>query len=372
MGAGHEGSSGRPEWAADPMVALAQLAAVRDDGLQVPAESARNVSVGALNAPGLSHAVAQAPASYSRRGPGLRAGVKPDFSHVGGTGSRRCDLETGLFSIGPDGTIYSDCGTSFAAPFIAKTLALLDAKIEGDVSRETLLALAVHNTALPVPLQPKILAGVARQLAGFGCLAPADEILDGDSHQVTLVFASRLRADQQLQFGFTWPTSLVAAGGRCRGRAKLTMIATPPLDYRFGAEFVRVNLDAGLQQFNPKKNKSRGGWEGRLKAVYLPGVSETTHEAALIEHELKWNPVKVYAGEMTRDIGTSSDWRLVIDYLTRAREVMPEDGVPFTVILTIEDPIREAQIFNEMRQTLQLVGVRTSDIRTAARIVSRV
>ena len=61
-----------------------------------------------------------------------------------------------------------------------------------------------------------------------------------------------------------------------------------------------------------------------------------------------------------------------MDYLTRAGEVMPEEGVPFTAIVTISDPDDEQPVFNDMRQSLQALGTQITDIRTAARITPRV
>lgn len=55
------------------------------DTIFMPCESVRTVAVGALNPPGSSH-IEEAPTTYTRRGPGLRVGVKPDVAHFGGTG----------------------------------------------------------------------------------------------------------------------------------------------------------------------------------------------------------------------------------------------------------------------------------------------
>jgi hypothetical protein len=66
----------RVEWPSDPTSALASPVSARNDGLLTPAESARNVAVAALNPPGHPGCVPFAPARFSRRGPGLRAGVK--------------------------------------------------------------------------------------------------------------------------------------------------------------------------------------------------------------------------------------------------------------------------------------------------------
>lgn len=369
ISAGNTGSRDvRAEWPADSTAALASLANARNDGILTPAESSRNVAVASLNPPGHDGCVAFAPSRFSRRGPGLRAGVKPDLAHVGGSGSRHAELGHGLFSLLPDGTIIDGCGTSYAAPLAAKTAAVLDHLIEGEVSRETLIGLLVHHAELPVVLQAKELAPVARHMVGFGMPPSADRILETGDHAITLVFASRIQRDQQINFRFAWPPSLVGPDGRCRGRAKLTLVSTPPLDSRFGSEFVRVNINATLQQ-----DKGDGRWKGQLEPLYLPSKRDSHPiEAERIEHDLKWSPVKVLAKTFPQGVGASSNWRLFVDYLTRTGEVMPAEGVPFTAILTISDPKTEQPVFNDMRQNLQALGTQITDIRTAARIASRI
>lgn len=358
----------RAEWPADDAAALASLVTARNDGLLTPAESARNVAIAALNPPGHDGCVPFAPTRFSRRGPGLRAGVKPDLAHVGGAGSQHPDLGHGLFSILPDGTLADGCGTSYAAPLAAKTAAVLDHAIEGEVSRETLIGLMVHHAEMPVPLRSKTLAPIARHMVGFGLPASADRMLETGDHSVTLVFASRIRRDQQINFRFAWPASLVEPGGKCRGRAKITLVSTPPLDARFGSEFVRVNINAALQQ-----EQENGGWKAQLDPLYLPAKRDAPPiEAERIEHDLKWSPVKVFAKTFPQGVGRSSNWRLFVNYLTRAGEVMPEEGVPFTAIVTISDPDAERPVFTDMRQNLHALGTQIADIRTAARIMPRV
>lgn len=361
----------RKEWPTQPELALRVVAETQNDGILVPAESARNVSVGALNAPGVPGTIGHAPASYTRRGPGLRALVKPDFAFIGGSGRSHPSVGHGLFSVSPDGLITDGCGTSYATPFLAKQAALLDAAIEGNVSRETLIALLAHHAKAPGPLQNEMLDVVGRQLAGHGVPNAVANILDGDDHQITLVFAARLMREKQLNFGFTWPSCLVESG-KCRGAVRLTLVASPPLDQRFGAEFMRINIEAALQQETTKTN-GKTSWKGQLKPLYLPSDnSERPFESERIEHGLKWSPVKVYGDILKNGRGNSSTWRLMVEYLSRSdNQEMPPDGVPFTAILTIRDPNSEQPVFNVMRQQLTTT-VQLSDIRTAARVTSRV
>ena len=226
-----DGGDGRAEWPTDPVAAMAILAGATQDRVRSPAESIRNISVGALNPPHLAHVIGHAPAAYSRRGPGLLSGLKPDVAHVGGAGTS-LDGDHGLWSVTPHGQPCSSAGTSYAAPLVAKTLAAIAHGIEGEVSRETLMALLLHHSRLPPVLTNPAFGRAARDLAGFGLPMSAEPILLGTDHQITMVFAARLQRHRRLEFDFTWPASLSDADGRCRGYAQLTLVSTPPLDPR--------------------------------------------------------------------------------------------------------------------------------------------
>ena len=151
----------RKEWPADPVAALKTLVATRSDSLKVPAESCRNISVSALNPPDINGIVAYGLSNYSCRGVGSRTGLKPDLAHIGGAGTKHVTEGYGLFSINEHGYIEDGCGTSYAAPNVAKTIAALENSIEGDVSRETLIALSVHHAIIPEPFKDRQLSAVA-------------------------------------------------------------------------------------------------------------------------------------------------------------------------------------------------------------------
>lgn len=360
-----DGAAGRAEWPADPTQAMAILADATQDRVRSPAESIRGISVGALNPPHLDHVIPHAPASYSRRGPGLMAGLKPDVAHVGGAGTSR-DGDTGLWSVHTDGTLYSAAGTSYAAPLVAKTLAALAHGIEGEVSRETLTALLLHHAALPEALSNPAFGRAARHLVGFGLPPGSDEILQGADHQITMVFAARLMRGRRLEFPFVWPACLTTPEGKCRGFAQMTLVATPPTDPRAESELVRVDLQAHLNQLCSNGAHASCGW-----LATQPGKSHH-REVRLIAEEMKWSPVKIYQWRSPDGQGSSTNWRLAVDHLSRDNESMPAEGVPFTVLLTLGDPDKQAPVFQQMRQLLQANGVRLEQIQTAARISARI
>ncbi|HEY9002046.1 MAG TPA: S8 family serine peptidase [Mucilaginibacter sp.] len=357
----------RKEWPADNFEALKILAASRNDTIKRPGESCRNISVSALNPPDMTGIVPYALSNYSCRGPGLRIGLKPDLAHIGGAGSKHAIKGHGLLSIDPTGRVVDGCGTSYAAPNVAKTLASIDHAIEGMVSRETLIGLSVHHASLPDSLSDKKLQNITKHLIGFGIPGGSEEILEGDPSAITLVFANRAINGHKLSFKFSWPPSLVR-DGKCFGYARLSIVSTPAFDYRYGAEFVRVNIDAALRQ-----QQEDGHYKGRLNAIYTPDEKDgNLYEKDQIEHAFKWSPVKVYEKSFPRGVGPSTNWTLDVEYLARDGAVIPKEGVPFTAILTISDPEKSRPVFNDMRQLLQSLGVKAVDIKTAARVTQRI
>lgn len=121
---GNMGISTRSRWNADPAINVAEIQSRHDDIAIEPAESIRNISVGALN-PDM-----EGLACYSRKGKASELAVKPDFVYPSGSGIKVDGVGEGLYSVNDSGAIISGSGTSFAAPLVAKTIAVLNYSIE--------------------------------------------------------------------------------------------------------------------------------------------------------------------------------------------------------------------------------------------------
>jgi hypothetical protein len=355
----------RPEWPSTVAAALQMLAArTSPDTILQPAESSRCLSVGSLNPPLCSGKVEQAPAAYTRRGPGLRVGVKPDVAHFGGALPGNASA-TGLQSWSDATSLKHGHGTSYAAPLVAKILACIEEKVDSTLSREMLTALLIHSCRVPKALSDKSLSDLMRQFSGFGLPTCSEEILRTPDHAISLIFSDVLFEKKTLDFDFVWPISLVNSHtGACRGDIRMTLVYRPVLNASFGAEFVRINLDAALKQQEPN-----GKYSARTHQRTMPSGSDSAYtEQELIDHGLKWWPIKAYGAHFPTGKGKSSNWRLSLKSLQRAAEPFPSDGVPFALIVEISDDKKVAPVFREMRQFLIARSVQIADIRTTTKV----
>ena len=367
------GPEARAPWPSDGDDAVRLLArgTAADQLITAPAEHLLGLSVGALNPPGIAGHGADLPTTYTRRGPGVGGARKPDLSHYGGV-SPRGGNRTGLSSFASDSTVVDNNGTSFAAPLVASTVATIDHRLEGAVSRETLIALLVHRAQRCEAMQHAALRHVAREFVGFGTAPPADACLSDRPHSITLVFSESLASRRELQFVFTWPRSLVTPTGKCRGRVDLTLAFTPPIDAQFDAECLRVQLEAYLHQIETDPDTGEDDPQSRLNHhdSELPAGLDYT-ETYLLKTGLKWTPVKRYNLAMPRGRGTSSNWRLALRSSTRAGDVFPASGVPFTIVMTISDPEQTAPVYDEVRNEISRRGLELADITLAHRVRPR-
>ena len=354
---------GRREWSSNQVAVLTNLAAANDDRITAPADSVLSIAVGALNPPSVvASIIADAPARYSRRGPGYKQLVKPDVSHYGGACSTTSP-QTGLTTVGISGVPGFVSGTSYSTPLVAKAVARYDQLTLGVLPREALVALLIHSARIPKSLDGYSKSQIARNLVGFGRPVSAQQLIDGSPYAATLLFHDRIMSRKDLFFGFDWPQCLTS-DGKCQGEALLTLVYAPPISDAFESELVRVNLEATLQQLDPVKSKYEK--QGTDTFASPDAAMGGAMERELIEDGLKWGIVKQVKFAPKRAVGKSSDWRIWLKYLLRSGEMFPEEGIPFSMIMTVSDSKLTAPVYQDMKIGLNSRQVLTSDIRQPA------
>ena len=92
----------------------------------------------------------------------------------------------------------------------------------------------------------------------------------------------------------------------------------------------------------------------------MQGAGKT--ESYLIKTGLKWSPVKRYHVSMKQGRGNTSNWKVSIASLERALATFPSEGVQFTLLMTLGDIEATAPVREEMRTSLQSLGLRLADI----------
>jgi len=366
-----EGIESRPAWPEAADDAIQMLAAQsQTQSITPPAEAFHAITVGALNPPGFKDHPLLLPTTYTRRGPGTGYSRKPDLAHIGGVSAGpETGNKTGLASFAPDGAVVERCGTSFSAPLVGATLATLDQRLSRRASRELLHALMIHRAKRHKNLSTKTICHIAPEFVGFGMPLRADEMLVDEPHEITIVFDQVLPPDTILDFKFAWPQCLTSASGQCRGDVDLTIVYSPPIDRAFKDEALRVELDAHLRQevIDPETGEEK--WEGQLDhdgAATPPGTKK--REKQMLKNGVKWSPIKRLTTRMPKGRGASSNWRLLVEPLTRKAADFPAEGIRFALLMTIRDPTGKNPVNDQLRNILSGMGISLSDIQVATRI----
>ena len=365
IAAGNLHDAARAAWTTDPDQNLANLESVKPDIVNSPSESCMNISVAALNATNGGFS------SYSRKGKGLNIMTKPDLVHIGGDGEKDPVHGHSLYSLDSGGNVVTNCGTSFSAPLVAKTLACYDKKIAGYTSREVLMALLIHNSVIPPAFNDKKYRPILLDTIGYGQPLPSGGHLTEDDHSFTFVLSDVLALRNKMVMSFDWPQSLVH-DGRCYGDIKLTMVSTPLIDPRFKSEMIRENISVSFGNFNLNDNSKTN----QLNPLYFKptkrGKNAHKFEWELMDEDMKWNPIKVYEHHISRGVSGSTLWQLDVSCLTKTAQTAYGNGIPFALILTISDPKGEAPVNAELKYNIQQSNLIIENIQTAARVAPRV
>jgi serine protease AprX len=332
----------------------AQLQAGR---ITAPADSVLGITVGSVshvdhkkNGPQLHH-----PSAFSRHGAGPNYVIKPDLVHYGGSCSTDLSHIAGIRSVNGLGSA-ENLGTSFAAPLVARSLAQIYHLATPTPSPVLARALLTHHARDPRTLQ-RVPDG-DENFFGFGLPAPAPQCLECTPFTSTLVFDDVLRPGYFLEWDdFPYPASL-RRDGKYFGEIWMTVAFTPSRGARWGTEYCETHVDAHFGVYRTQKSRATGQLKPKPVFVGLvppehknPGV---LYESYQVEKLRKWAPVRTYHGDLGPNGERGERWRLKLQLLTRhgAQDTEAVKPHPFSLIITISDPSKGVNVYDEMAQII--------------------
>ncbi len=343
------------------------------DRLQVPGDSVRAITVGALAYKEVNNSIVRMkePASYSRRGPGPMSLIKPELVHYSGNlainENGLVTTNQGIISFNENGELLEDAGTSFSCPLISRSIAILHGSLANTVSNSLLRALTVHNSHIPDTITDRELA---LPYVGFGMPSKVEDFLSCTRNSITLVFENEIIERHTIEYPFPWPHSLTDSSGRCRGVVRMTLVAETPLDKDYGSEYIRAKIEASLSSriLSPENNSS--DWTSRLKEYTFEPDPKKNNEEKLRVAGQKWTPIKRYEGNMKRI--NANDWKIGVRITLRDGFSLNGSPVKFALIFSLTDPEGIAPVYDEVTLELKNMGVITEPIKVRNIVKERV
>ena len=329
------------------------------DRVAPPGDAALAVTVGSISDSSVppSASPVDYPSPFSRRGPGAGMLVKPEVVHYGGTSGHNGEWVSGIRGPARNGSQLEDIGTSFAAPRVAAAMAELMSHLpnpDPELLKVLLLLSCERRGDLNLEARDSV------NYYGYGVPGNAMSVLTCEPWECIVLLSGDLRPGRPLKTPFPFPSSLAVQGTR-RGHVKMVLVYHPVLDPTKGAEYCQTNVTASLgRQFDyPERDPRRHSRE--IDPIPRTQPTGSPLEQELIEQAWKWSPLKVYERTFHRmhvhpkEIG----WRLSLDLLLR-RELEPlrEDvRQRFWLGIRIVDPLRQSNVYQELRQELELQGL---------------
>lgn len=355
--------------------------------ISIGAESIRSLTVGSMNrnTDKYNYTIKNLPAKYSRRGLGPASIVKPDLTHFGGDlfaktskPSKSTEFEQVSDTASIDGIkLIHSVGTSFSTPKITKNIAELDLFTNHKYDLLTLKALEVHSAKYignpPLSVQKRL------EYLGYGKPTNAGDTIFKPSFASTLILRGVLKKGRNIDImDFPYPTALIK-NGYYTGRIKITLAYDPILFSNQGVQYCQSNLEIKFGTYDHKKNNS-----GRLLKFnpisredsinillnrefgkrIMKKNTEYADERTLIKYGQKYHPIKKYVFDLAelrnsfkKYLLSNKHWYLFLEGHYRYYAINCLDKkdlfIPYSLIITIEDPKQEAQVYNSTVASLQ-------------------
>lgn len=324
--------------------------------VQVPADMANGLAVGACDVPAPAKPWGRAP--YSSMGPGRHgARVQPLGVQFGGSDSQMFNV------VRADGSFLAATGTSFAAPVTTHALADLVTQLPR-VNSSVLRAFAVHFAERPrshKKLRNEI--GYGRQPLSF------QNMLDCEPHEAHVLYVDEIERGELL--GYQVP---VVPPVTEKTKLQITLAYSSPVDPTQPTEYTSASLELGLRphhrrhSFTPPvglagqsrtldftsdeaRDLMTQGWKMSQEAVTKslnagnrPGASE-----AHLRDSGKWETVRHH--RVTLNPNEVEDPRLEVSYVARRAGALDNSPtkIPFALLISVVDESKQADVYDAVR-----------------------
>lgn len=341
--------------------------------VQVPADMANGIAVGACDAPSPTKPWARAP--YSSMGPGRHgARVQPLGVQFGGVDDRLFDV------LRADGSFLEASGTSFAAPVTTHALAELITRLPR-VNSSVLRAFVTHFA------EPHRSSNKLRHEVGYGRHALSfEDALQCDPDEAHVLIVDEIERGELLGYQVPVPAGLAA-----KLDLRLTLAYATPVDPTEPTEYTNAALEMLLRphhqmySFGPpaglkakrltldvRTDEARDliieGWkQSQEPAARTLGAPKGSNEAQLRDSG-KWETVRFH--KVGFKPGEVELPRLEVGYVARRTGAIDNapSKVPFALLISIRDKDAGGLLYDAVRsQHKALVPAQRSRARVRTR-----
>ena len=327
------------------------------------------------------------PSPFTRVGRGPASIVKPDLVHYGGNAGVDAAgkvVMNGVKSFDRNGRIASNIGTSFSTPRVTSILAGLQSEIAEEFDPLLLKTLLIHSANYGENF--KLSSSEKLNQMGFGKPKSVNEILYNNPNEITLILRDTIRKGQFIEIlDFPFPEGL-KNNRQYRGQIIVTLAYDSILEPTQGSEYCQSNVDIYFGSYDEKtqrditKNNILNpiGKENSRNILLSSNYSKTAiksstegfglTERMLIDYGDKFYPIKKYAVDLTdmtpsnkaKYITGDKRWFLKIEGLYRdfiEKKALYESielSQEICVIITIKDPEKQCDVYNEVTRLLDI------------------
>ncbi|SPM30635.1 S8 family peptidase [Mycobacterium terramassiliense] len=323
--------------------------------VQIPADMANGLAVGACDAPSPHRPWARAP--YSSMGPGRRGNrVQPLGVQFGGADNRMFNLLTAA------GDFLEASGTSFAAPVTTHALADLTTRLPR-VNSSVLRVFATHFAERPrrhVKLRDEI--GYGRQPLTY------EGLLDCDPNEVHVLFVDEIIRGDLLAYRLPVPDTIADDL-----KVQLSLAYASPVDPTQPTEYTSASLEMLLRPHHRMHSfrspadvdakpivadigsVSAGellaaGWEASQEPITKQLGAKPRSGEAQLRDSGKWETIRHHRFTLKNDETAAP--RLEITYVARRAGALDNapTKVPFALLMSITDTSKSDTFYDTVRQ----------------------